>query len=437
VNQFTASLWGDEAFSAILSQKSIPQIIAIIARDTSPPLYNISEHLLFRFFGSSEIAIRTLSFAFFILAVFFVYKIGEILWGRKTGVIAAILTFFNPFFFTYAFEGRMYSLLALTVTSSFYFFLSKKWKLYVFATTAALYTHHFAVFAILPQGIWFLKEYFFGKKKVAIQILKSFIAIAVLYLPWVMPLLNQAKMVGTGFWLGTPTLTDFRNLVYKYLAEGIPHKLAQPALYLALTALVLRRWREDVEKNLFLVLWFLVPIIAVWIISQKYQAIFFDRYMLYTIPAAMLILASGLRKISLPVLVGLLALFIIIDSFYFAHPTKRPFRELAAYVTESRRGDDYLINWNSAAHHLWESKYYGIPAPIYLPGDKLPYYVGTALMSETDTVSSLPQGRSARSINRIGVITSGPVEEVSLPGYTKTEVKQFGSLKFLWYLRTR
>src|SRR4030043_2253940 len=147
MNQFTASLWGDEAFSAILSQKSIPQIIAIIARDTSPPLYNICEHLLFRFFGSSEIAIRALSFAFFILAIFFVYKIGENLWSRKTGAIAAILTFFNPFFFTYAFEGGMYSLLALTVTSSFYFFLSRRWKLYVLTTAAALYTHHFAVFA--------------------------------------------------------------------------------------------------------------------------------------------------------------------------------------------------------------------------------------------------------------------------------------------------
>ncbi|HJX59366.1 MAG TPA: glycosyltransferase family 39 protein [Patescibacteria group bacterium] len=437
MNQFTASLWGDEAFSAILSQKSIPQIIAIIARDTSPPLYNICEHLLFRFFGSSEIAIRALSFAFFILAIFFVYKIGENLWSRKTGAIAAILTFFNPFFFTYAFEGRMYSLLALTVTSSFYFFLSRRWKLYVLTTAAALYTHHFAVFAILPQGLWFLKEYFFCKKKVAIQILKSFIAIAILYLPWVMPLLNQAKMVGTGFWLGTPTLTDFRSLVYKYLAEGIPHKLAQPALYLVLAAFVIKRWGKDVEKNLFLVFWFLVPIIAVWVISQKYQAIFFDRYMLYTIPAAMLLIASGLRKISLPILAGVIALFIIIDSFYFTHPTKRPFRELAAYVTESKRGDDYLINWNSAAHHLWESKYYGIPAPIYLSGDKLPYYVGTALMTEADTVSSLPQGKNARSINRIGVITSGPVEEVKLPGYTKNEVKQFGSLKFLWYLRIR
>src|SRR3990167_8193462 len=100
MNQFTASLWGDEAFSAILSQKSLPQIISTIARDTSPPLYNLSEHLWFGVFGSSEVAIRALSFLYFLIAIFFVYKK---IWNRNTGVLAAGLTFLNPFFFTYAF----------------------------------------------------------------------------------------------------------------------------------------------------------------------------------------------------------------------------------------------------------------------------------------------------------------------------------------------
>ena len=58
MNQFTASLWGDEAFSAILSMKPIPEIISIIARDTSPPLYNLTEHIWFQIFGTSEIAVR-------------------------------------------------------------------------------------------------------------------------------------------------------------------------------------------------------------------------------------------------------------------------------------------------------------------------------------------------------------------------------------------
>jgi len=436
VNQFTASLWGDEAFSAILSMKTLPEIIATIARDTSPPLYNLLEHLWFRLFGSGEVAIRALSFLFYLLAAVFVFKIGKHLWGKVTGAIAAVLTLLNPFFFIYAFEGRMYSLLALTVTASMYFFLTRKWKFYVVATAAALYTHHFAIFAIFVQGLWFLKEYFFGKKKAAIQIFKSFLAVGILYLPWIIPLYNQTKMVGGGFWLGTPTLTDFRNLIYKYLAEGISHSLSKPALYLALGIVLVRRWGKDMEKSLFLLTWFFVPILAAYIISQKFSSVFFDRYLLYAIPAAMLLLASNLRRISLPVVAGLLIFFVIIDSFYFTHPTKRPFREFAAYVNEAKRGDDMLINWNSAAHHLWESKYYGIPAPIYTPGP-LPYYVGTALMTKEDILSALPSGKAVKGINRIGAITSGPIEEVSIPGYTKVDVKVFEPLKIVWLVRLR
>ena len=124
MNQFTVSLWGDEAFSAILSMKSIPEIISIASRDTHPPFFNLLEHFWFIFFGTSEISIRSLVFILFLISVFFVYKIGESLWDKKTGVLAALLTALNPFFFAYAFEGRMYSLLAATIAASMYFFIT-------------------------------------------------------------------------------------------------------------------------------------------------------------------------------------------------------------------------------------------------------------------------------------------------------------------------
>ena len=420
MNQFTASLWGDEAFSAVLSMKSIPEIISIIARDTSPPLYNISEHLWFGLFGTGEVAVRALSFLYYLIAVFFVYKIGKYFWDKKTAALSAALTFLNPFFFVYAFEGRMYSLLAAGVTASMYFFIRKKWVGYVLATAVALYSHHFALFAVFIQFLWFVKEYFWGKRKTAIQIFKSFALVGILYSPWLIPLYSQTRMVGGGFWLGTPTLKDLGRLLLIYLNVG-------------LFALILRRWEKNLGKSLFLVAWFLGPILLTWGISQKFQSIFFDRYLLYTIPPAMILAASERRKISLVAIFIALVVFFSADLYYFTHPIKRPFRELATYVKEVKKGDDYLINWNSAAHHLWEAKYYGIPAPLFIPeGTKLPFYVGTALMTEGDIVSSLP-----KKVNRVGAITSGPIEEIVIPGYTKKEEKVFGTLKVVWLVRSR
>ena len=39
MNQFTASLWGDEGWAVNLAIKPISQIIKIVSRDTSPPFY--------------------------------------------------------------------------------------------------------------------------------------------------------------------------------------------------------------------------------------------------------------------------------------------------------------------------------------------------------------------------------------------------------------
>ena len=169
---FNQSIWGDEGFSAILSMKSLPEIIKIIATDTSPPLWNITEYIAFQIFGTGEIVIRGLASVYFLLAVFFTYKIGELLWDKKTGILAATLTFLNPFFFTYAFEGRMYSIMSLGVAASMYFFLrmlysnkvNRKDQIgYIIGTLWAMYSHHFAIFIVFIQGLWFLYTLATGK----------------------------------------------------------------------------------------------------------------------------------------------------------------------------------------------------------------------------------------------------------------------------------
>jgi hypothetical protein len=242
-------------------------------------------------------------------------------------------------------------------------------------------------------------------------------------------------MVKGGFWLSTPSLKDLGNLIIEYLGKGIKNSLSEPALYLALVILLIRDWTEKIEKTLFLLTWFLIPIALTWLISQKFQSIFYDRYLLYTIPAAMIILATNKRVPASNILIGvLIILFSLIDYNYFIHPTKLPFREMATYVKGSKSEGDYLINWySSGTHHIWESKYYQIPGPIYVPEkNQLPFFVGTALMEKDDIIYEIPKG-----VKRVGVITSGPPEEVKLSGYSEESIKTFNDLKFLWYVKSK
>ena len=420
MNQFTASLWGDEAWAASLAVKSYWEIIKIVSRDTSPPLYYLLLHTWMKFFGTNEVSIRSLSFLFFLGTVITVFFVGKLLWDQKTGLLAAVLTLFNPFLFNYAFEGRMYTLLALTSTLSVYFFLKKNRPGFILFTVAALYTHHFSLFIIVFLFLWRLIE--IPKKSVG-QIIRSFsdfFIVGLLYLPWLYPLYYQTSLVGSGFWLGKPDFEVFKETIRKFLVGSGTETLREIAYWLVAALLLLRNWGQKIKKTAFLFCWFFAALVLTFLISQKFQSIFYDRYMLISIPASCLLLSSNRRKISLPPLGILIVVMAILNFTYFTHPVKKPFRQLALYAAKELPQATF-INYNGAAHHLWESKYYKIKAPIFSP-TPLPFYTGTALMQPDDVIKTLPP------VKNIYAITSENPKNVTLPAYKEGKIIDFSNL---------
>jgi len=143
----------------------------------------------------------------------------------------------------------------------------------------------------------------------------------------------------------------------------------------------------------------------------------------------MLLLTGGLRKISLVLILLFCLPLFYVNFYYFNHPTKRPFRQLVAYIKKEIKKDDFLINFNGGAHHLWETKYYGLEAPLYVPEGDLPFYVGTAQMSDEDIIRQLPDKE------RIGVISSEEPESMQINGFALKSYQEFGELSFSWFSR--
>jgi hypothetical protein len=427
MNQFTASLWGDESFAAVLASKPYFEIITTVARDTSPPLYYLCLHTWMMFFGSSEASIRALSFTFFLITCFFVYLIGQKLWDKRTGFLAALACFLNPFLFQYAFEGRMYAILLLTSTMATYFYLSKNRLGYILSAAAALYSHHFSIFVIFTHFVWEIPNLF--KKRRFVKTLKPYLIIGFLYLPWFYPLYYQTSLVGSGFWLGKPTLKSLAGLIGTFFLN--PARLAARKLLIIgyLGAFFLRLWGET-KKELFLASLYLLPVAFTFVISQFFSSIFYDRYFLYVIPPILLLLVSRRREVSLAFIALFLSVFLPLNWHYFTHPTKRPFRELANYVKGLDLKNMALINYNDKAHHLFESKYYQIPAPIFVPEGELPFFTGTALMEKGDIINKLPNQPIVLAI------TSGEPNKVKLPDYVFKKEKRFDSLKLVWLEKT-
>lgn len=161
------SLWSDEGVSVALAQCDLATIARDAAHDIHPPLYYYLLHFWVRLFGSSEIAVRSLSLLCGLLLVLFIYLLGRALFDERVALVASFLAAISPFQIYYSQETRMYILVALLGAISLFLFLkfakatreedaASLWPtvaLYTFFTTLALYTHYFALTIFLVTNV--------------------------------------------------------------------------------------------------------------------------------------------------------------------------------------------------------------------------------------------------------------------------------------------
>jgi uncharacterized membrane protein len=433
------SLWGDEAFSAMAVMKPFKEMMGVVMRDTAPPGFYVVGWLWGRIFGFSEVGLRLLSL-FLILgaSVFVGLLVAKLAKNRVLGWLASLLAFFSPFSFVFSFEWRMYALLAFLTMASIYFFVLRKWRAYVLVTVLALYTHHLALLTVAAQALWFLETEFSlvekWDKKSLIRLIKHlwpFWLIGLLYLPWVYPMyLQTTRVQGAGFWLKAPSLKEILVLVLRFMLGGVAKGQRWLAGLIVAGLLVFKNWKKLGRRYLELAVIVFVPVLFSAIISYVVTPIFYDRYLLSVVLGIAALITLGTNKKLLPLLVLLVVIYALSSFQLFITPNKRPFREFAAVVKAQVQPGDYLVNYNGKAHHLWETKYYGIPAPIYLPKGELPLYVGTAQMSPDDIIKELP-----KTAKRIGLITSEDPEELHFGSvaWHLDKIVRVGEMSLIWY----
>ncbi len=436
---FNQSLWGDESFSAIAVQKSLGEMMGVVARDTAPPGYYLFNWLWTRVFGFSEIGIRSMSTVMMIITAVYagllVKKLFDDKWG---GVLAGILVFFSPFLFDFAFEGRMYAILGMFSMMATYYFVEKNWAAYSLTAALTLYAQHFGIFVIISHFLWFVMENWkewgvvWKKKKAKGMVMKlsPFWVTGLLYTPWVYFLYKQVtKVGGGGFWLAVPKINDLLDISSRFLTGGVEEKYRLGVGVVVLILIVGKKWKKYRKELVFPLFLLFFPIILAFLLSQVMTSVFFDRYLLFSVVMAGVFLAGGNRKLIKIMVLGLVLFFVYLGGNKFLNPKKRDFRTFSEVIKEQIRKDDVLVNYNGGAHHLWESKYYGVEGPIWSPGGPLPYYVGTAQMKESDVIYALPEVKG-----RLGVISSNGLEDTILPEeWTMESYEEVGGLKIIWY----
>ncbi len=308
-----SSIWHDEGFSIMLAKRSTQEIWVGSARDVHPPLYYELLHIWMKLFGSSEVAIRSLSTLAGVLIIPLGYVIVKKIAGLRAAVLASFVLALAPFLIRYSQEARMYGLLGLFLLLALYAVMQiaerpkRTWPyvLYVATIAAGLYTHYFTVLAVLAFWLYFVlldkpKTRQIGKTIwLSLRWWLANLAAVVLFLPWVPNLLAQLRR-GQGLsWLPPATLRTLPDTIWQFFSFTDGRALFV-LLYWLVPLIVLVAgvyiWLRDKTEHKFsrlLVLYSFLPIAIGLLISIK-KPIFHERYFAFAAIGIYLILVVAL-----------------------------------------------------------------------------------------------------------------------------------------------
>ncbi len=161
------SFWFDEAFTPVhvLHASLFSTLRSVLHTENSPPLWYIVEWVDWRVLGRGEVALRLPSALAGIATVPLAWAIGRELAGRHAAIACAGLLAVNPLFVWYSQEARVYGLFVLASAALMLCFVRAereptpaRMAAFALAGAAALLTHYFAVFLLVPMVLWLARE---------------------------------------------------------------------------------------------------------------------------------------------------------------------------------------------------------------------------------------------------------------------------------------
>lgn len=380
---FTQSLWRDEAFSYVLSKHSIFEIVRLTSQDFNPPLYYLLLHFWMDIFGNSEVAMRSLSFIFYILTVFTIYKFAGRVFNNKVALISILIALFNPMLLYFSFEARMYSLLAFVSVGSMYCYFTKNWKWWFMISLLGIYTHLFFWFNIAVQMIVSLKNNDCRKN------LTKYLVLFLMFIPWAPFVLTQMIKGSQGFWVNRIDMqlivSSIGNIFTSY--EGTPGGLWRitGVISFVLVAITIYLLKSEKDKIIsLLTVWLYFPLSAIILISL-WKPLFVNRYLIFLVIPMIFFISKTVEKCRSFwwFVFGILLIFEI-STFFWLGPyyRKADIRDAVRRISMQMVNGDVIVSKTPLTY--FEVNYYsGFSSYLYATNKNLiPTYVGKALIDE-------------------------------------------------------
>ena len=407
------SLWRDEVDSLLFATRPLSALLQTFRKPgENGPLFFLTLRPWLAVTGHSEFALRWPSAAAGALAVPVIYSLVNRLAGRKPALLAALLAATAPYLVWYGQEARMYAVLVVLAPLGLWLTIEAarrggwwRWALLYVVTSLGVYTHVLAALAIPLQALWLLilLPRCRSRRSLTGRWLPAVIYLAALVLPYlplawwqarlwlsptfetghpfvalpdiltvlaiafsrgVIPVIGPitllpamlALLAGVGLWAAdrggrlagnsNTTASPARAQALAAVAEsGTDEAVAGDGSAGAARALPLGGW----GRVALLLIWLLWPPLAIYGISLG-MPIFADRYLIWTMPAFLALLALGVvalthawRPLGYATLGALLALNLVGDWQQAHQPIKADFRAAANFVMAHQKPDDRLM----------------------------------------------------------------------------------------------
>jgi mannosyltransferase len=356
-----ASLWIDEVVTANRAHYPLADSLgSIIGAGNQVPFY----YLLIRSFPThTEMLLRLPSAFAGTLSIALIMLIAARLYHDQTvTLLAGALLAFSPFHIWLSRMARSYALLiALSLLVSYLFIdllegsqSRPKWIAFVLSSAAVYLTHDFALILIFAQLVVLLVHQRATPHFTRRWIVAQGIAVAP-FLLWFLPiiiidLLHPGHLIKAA-WIPQPHWNDllltFSNMAAGY--DGSPSWDYLPALFAAAILLgggLIATFRRADKWSLY---WFTlaIPLPLIVFLASAVKPLYVDRYFSIGLPAVLLLIVSGWRRLPRTTLRGLLVGIILLT-------------ETSSVGFTLERGRDERTDWRGLAAHVRDS---------YQPGD--------------------------------------------------------------------
>jgi mannosyltransferase len=372
------SLWYDEGISAHQLVRSFPEILRASALDTHPPLYYWTLKAWSEIFGSSELALRSLSAFWGVAMVALTFLIGRRLFGSVVGAVAAVLLAAAPLAVYYSQEVRMYAQVTALALLAVYAYSRRAYWLYAIAGILTLYSQYLGIAILAALNVHALVWFRTRSRREWLMWLGANFAIALAFLPWLPTFIDQQSHAlntspRTTLGLAVDSLTAYAGGI----AHGDLYLWAGAALVLlALVGCAYAVVRSTENVSLLALVW-LFPLGLVLALGFR-SGLFEVRYLVLGLPGLLLLAALGLvRLVHWPALVpvataaALVPAALALNAQYFDPSLARDdYRDLVFDIERNAQPGDAVVLVAPNQTEIFNYYYHGSLPTIGLPAQR-------------------------------------------------------------------